>query len=86
MDRNRKRDGLWREQGGACFYCDGPTFVLDIEPRDVARRRLHIEVGVVGAGKQLISTRLRSTALPRRWLASSATATAQPKLRPSIER
>lgn len=53
MDRNDKLYGLWREQGGACFYCDGPTFVLDRETKESARRRLRIEVGVPGAGKHL---------------------------------
>jgi hypothetical protein len=53
MDRNDKLYGLWREQGGACFYCDGPTFVPDREAKDSARRRLRIEVGVSGAGKHL---------------------------------
>lgn len=53
MDRNDKLYGLWREQRGACFYCDGPTFIPDRESKDSARRRLQIAVGVAGAGKHL---------------------------------
>lgn len=45
--------GLWLEQGGCCVYCDGPTFVAERERKDDARRRLRIEAGVAGAGKNL---------------------------------
>jgi len=52
-DRNVKLYGLWREQSGACVYCDGPTFLADRETKEGARMRLRIEAGVTGSGRHL---------------------------------
>ncbi|UGV26955.1 hypothetical protein E0H22_15430 [Rhodopseudomonas boonkerdii] len=51
--RTTRLYGLWLEQRGRCVYCDGPTFVVEREHKDDARRRLRIEAGVSGAGKNL---------------------------------
>lgn len=51
--RVSKLYGLWREQGGYCVYCDGPTFIAAKEDKDDARRRLRIEAGLSGSGKHL---------------------------------
>ncbi|QUS40045.1 hypothetical protein RPMA_15320 [Tardiphaga alba] len=52
-DRNIRLFGLWHEQNGACFYCDGPTFIPERENKDAARVRLRIEAGVSGSGRHL---------------------------------